>query len=139
MNKKSKRFYHLKKALNSLVEEPPDDPLLIPQPFTHTKPLSLNPIQIRITTTKPYKTKQPIRTKIITQVKTEPEIPQKKIKPKKKKINNQPKKKQPPKPKYDQIDKQYDCFLKAQKYRRSFLSLYFMKWCRKLFKKVSQL
>ena len=40
MKKNSKRFYHLKRALNSLVEEPPDDPLLIPQPFTHTKPLS---------------------------------------------------------------------------------------------------
>ena len=154
MKKNSKRFYHLKRALNSLVEEPPDDPLLIPQPFTHTKPLSLNPIQIYITTTKSK------RTKIVKEIPTEKETLQRKIHTTKKRKSISPKRKQVQKskskskpsskpkpslntkqslnqkPNLDDIEQQYNFFWKEKRYKKSVLSLYFMKWYRRMFKKV---
>ena len=72
MNSRTRRFYHLKKALDSLKKESDEQSPTL-ETFTHTRPLSSNPIQIQIITTrktgKPKKYNVPMKVNTSTQSK----------------------------------------------------------------------
>lgn len=134
--RENKRFYHLKKALN-LVSEFQDDEIVTTQQFTHTRPLYSNPIQVYFTTNQPRKTKPKPKKKSVNPPSKDLSPVQKPPKPQNVKSAKTLPKNSPQNAETEEvIRKKYDTFCKTKLYRKSFLSLYFMKWYRKMFKKV---